>query len=148
MPLGDVASRLRRQLGSEATLADHRIGCKGAAVVGYAPEVDVWKVARSDPDGLTGIEPGLEDQVTPRNVAVEIPSDVFEVARRTAARDNVDVTTLLSDLVMRRAEYIDALSGDETGMPAFSLEDYEMQRDPGESDEDYENRLSLFRDLI
>ncbi|WP_156917702.1 hypothetical protein [Salinarimonas rosea] len=78
-------------------------------------------------------------------VAIELPSDVVEVARRTAARDNLDVETLLTDLVRRHAEYIDALSDGEPSTQRFSLDRYELQRDPGESDEDFEERLSLFR---
>ncbi len=80
-----------------------------------------------------------------RSVAVELPCDVFEVAKRTAAHANVDVTTLLIDLVKRRAEYVEALSGADPDMSSFSLDEYELQRDPGEGNEDYEERLSLFR---
>jgi hypothetical protein len=32
-----------------------------------------------------------------------------------------------------------------SGSLRFSLDDYEMQRDPDESDEDYKLRLQLFR---
>jgi hypothetical protein len=59
---------------------------------------------------------------------VEISDDVFEVAKRAAAIDKVDVTTLLESLIRSRAEYLDAL-GD------LSPGHYEMQRDPGETDE-------------
>ena len=35
--------------------------------------------------------------------------------------------------------------GQSSHMPRFSLDHYEMQRDPGETDEEYEDRKSLFR---
>lgn len=76
---------------------------------------------------------------------VEISDDVFETAERTAAMDNIDVNTFLEGLVRRHAEYVDALEGMANGSLRFSLDDYEMQRDPGENDQDYELRLQLFR---
>jgi hypothetical protein len=76
---------------------------------------------------------------------IEISDDVFEVAKRAAAIDKVDVTTLLESLVRSRAEYLEALSDLSSHMPRFSLDHYEMQRDPGENDEEYEDRKSLFR---
>jgi hypothetical protein len=76
---------------------------------------------------------------------VEISADIFEVARRTAALDKVDVATLLESLVKRHAEYIDTLEELAPSMPSFSLANYEMQRDPGETEEEYEGRKSLFR---
>jgi hypothetical protein len=76
---------------------------------------------------------------------VEISDDVFEVAKRAAAIDKVDVTTLLESLVRSRAEYLDALGDLSSHMPRFNLDHYEMQRDPGETDEEYEDRKSLFR---
>jgi hypothetical protein len=76
---------------------------------------------------------------------VEISADIFEVARRTAALDKVDVATLLESLVKRHAEYIETLEELTAHMPRFSLDRYEMHRDPGESEEEYEARKSLFR---
>ena len=76
---------------------------------------------------------------------VEISAEVFEVAKRAAAVDKVDVTTLLESLVRRRAEYLEALADVSSHLPRFSLDHYEMQRDPGETDEEYEDRKSLFR---
>jgi hypothetical protein len=73
---------------------------------------------------------------------VEISAEVFEVAKRAAAIDKVDVTTLL---VRSRAECLEALDDLSTHLPRFSLDHYEMQRDPGETDEEYEDRKSLFR---
>jgi hypothetical protein len=76
---------------------------------------------------------------------VEISADIFEVARRTASLDNVDVSTLLESLVRRHAEDIDAFDDLSSGMPRFSLKHYKPQRDPGETDEEFEARVSLFR---
>ena len=39
-------------------------------------------------------------------IAVEISADVFEVARRAAALDKVDVATLVESLVRRHAEFL------------------------------------------
>jgi hypothetical protein len=76
---------------------------------------------------------------------VEISDDVFEVAKRAAAIDKIDVTTLLESLVRSRAEYLEALGDLSSHMPRFSLGHYEMQRDPDETDQEYEGRKSLFR---
>ncbi len=76
---------------------------------------------------------------------VEIDAKVFELAQRTAALDKVDVSTLVENLVRRHAEYVETLEGIGSDMPRFSLARYEMQRDPGETDKEYEARLNLFR---
>ena len=76
---------------------------------------------------------------------IEISEDVFETARRTAALDNIDVTTFLEGLVRRHAGYVATLDEMANGSRRFSLHNYEMQRDPDESDEDYKQRLQLFR---
>jgi hypothetical protein len=76
---------------------------------------------------------------------IEINADLFEVARRTAALDRVDVATLLESLIRRHCEYVETLEGLAGHAPQFSLGHYEMQRDPGETDEEYEARKSLFR---
>jgi hypothetical protein len=76
---------------------------------------------------------------------IEISDDVFETAQRTAAMDNIDVNTFLEGLVRRHAEYVAALEDMASGSLRFSLDEYEMQRDPDESDEDYKLRLQLFQ---
>ncbi|MGU3588492.1 hypothetical protein ACLBYF_05115 [Methylobacterium brachiatum] len=78
-------------------------------------------------------------------VQLEINADVYEAARRVAKLDNVDVSTLVEDLVRRHSEYVATLGDLDPAMPAFDLDHYEMQRDPDETDADYETRLSLFR---
>lgn len=79
---------------------------------------------------------------------VEIARDIFEVARRTAALDNVDVSTLLECLVRRYAEHVETFKQGSDASPLFSLADYEMQRDADETDDQYAARLSLFRWMI
>jgi hypothetical protein len=86
-----------------------------------------------------------ELQMTTGTRAVEVSADIFEVARRTASLDNVDVSTLLESLVRRHAEDIDTFEDLSAGMPRFSLKHYKPQRDPGETDEEFEARVSLFR---
>lgn len=76
---------------------------------------------------------------------VEINADVFEMARRTAALDKVDVPTLVESLVKRHVEYIGSLQELGQDMPRFSLDHYDLQRDPDETDEEYESRKNLFR---
>jgi hypothetical protein len=76
-------------------------------------------------------------------VTLEISEDVLAEAERMAAMDDVPVSVLIESLVRRHAEYVDAL-GAFSGMPKFSLSDYKMVRDPGETEEAYQQRLSLF----
>jgi hypothetical protein len=76
---------------------------------------------------------------------IKISDDVFETALRTAARDNIDVNTFLEGLVRRHAEYVATLEDMPSGSHRFSMNDYEMQRDPDENDEDYRQRLQLFQ---
>jgi hypothetical protein len=76
---------------------------------------------------------------------VEISAEAFEIARRTAALHNVDVGTLLESLVKRHAEYVAALEEVAPSLPRFSLDRYELQRDSGESEEEFRQRLALFR---
>jgi len=62
----------------------------------------------------------------------------------TAAMDHVSVGVLIKSLVKRHPEYIDSLNAfSET--PRFSLDQYQMQRDPGETGEEYQGRVDLFK---
>ena len=71
---------------------------------------------------------------------IEISDEAYEAAKRTAALDSIDVTTLVESLVRRHAEYIELFQEASPAMPRFSLEHYEMGRIPGESEEDYQDR--------
>ena len=75
---------------------------------------------------------------------VALKDDVYETARRMAAVDHVDVPTLLEGLVRRHAGYVAALEEVEAAMPSLHLDEYEMQRDPGETDEEFQTRQNLF----
>jgi hypothetical protein len=76
---------------------------------------------------------------------IEIRDDVFETAQRMAVMDNIDVNTFLEGLVRRHAEYVATLEDMASGSRGFSLNNYEMRRDPNENDEDYQQRLRLFQ---
>ena len=76
---------------------------------------------------------------------IEIDAETFEIARRMAALDKVDIPTLVESLVRRHAEYVETLKEVASDMPRFSLADYELQRDPGETNDEYNARLNLFR---
>jgi antitoxin component of RelBE/YafQ-DinJ toxin-antitoxin module len=78
-------------------------------------------------------------------VQLEINADVYEAARRVAKLDNVDVSTLVEDLVRRHAEYVATLRDLDPAMPAFDLNQLEMPRDQDEPGAEYESRPSLFR---
>lgn len=80
----------------------------------------------------------------PRVATVSISDDAYSAAQRIAEIVHVSVGVLIESLVKRHAEYIDTLN-DFSDVPRFSLDDYEMQRDPSETDEHYEARLDLFR---
>jgi predicted CopG family antitoxin len=75
---------------------------------------------------------------------VTISDDVYAAAEKIAAMDHVSVGVLIESLVKRHAEYIDALNA-FSEMPRFSLDQYQMQRDPGETDEEYQARADLFK---
>jgi predicted CopG family antitoxin len=78
---------------------------------------------------------------------IEISDDIYEKAKRTAALDSIDVKTLVEGLVRRHVEYIELFQDASPDMPRFSLEHYEMDRVPGESEEDYQERLRMFTTL-
>ena len=78
---------------------------------------------------------------------IEISDDIYEKAKRTAALDSIDVKTLIEGLVRRHAEYIELFQDASPDMPRFSLEHYEMDRVPGESEKDYQERLRMFTTL-
>jgi hypothetical protein len=75
---------------------------------------------------------------------IELSDDVFGTAQRAAAMDDIDVNTFIEGLVRRHAEYVATFEGIASGSRQFSLDGYEIQRDPDESDEDYKLRLQLF----
>lgn len=79
-----------------------------------------------------------------QSMAVDISAETYAAAERIAERDHVPVGVLIENLVKRHVDYIASLEF-HTDIPAFTLDAYDMMRDPGETDEDYQARLSLFR---
>jgi hypothetical protein len=78
---------------------------------------------------------------------IEISDEAYEAAKRTAALDSIDVPTLVESLVHRHAQYISLFQEASPEMPPFNLEQYEMDRVPGEAEEDYQDRLRMFTSL-
>ncbi|MCV3765609.1 hypothetical protein [Rhizobium sp. TRM95796] len=83
-------------------------------------------------------------EMAAHRATITISDETYANARRIAERDDVSVDALVESLVKRHAEYIDALNH-PSEQNSIRLDDYEMQRDPDESDADFEVRLALFR---
>ncbi len=79
-----------------------------------------------------------------RQHTVDLDPSTYAAAKQMAERERVSIEALLGSLVRHRAEYMDSFEQIGEG-DRFSLADWEMDRVPGESDEDYETRLNLFR---
>lgn len=75
-----------------------------------------------------------------QSVMIVLSGETYTAAKRAADLDGMTVATLIDNLVKQHVDSIEALSQ----MPRFSLHEYEMQRDPGESEETYQARLRLF----
>lgn len=75
---------------------------------------------------------------------VDLDPSTFAIAKNMAEREHVSIKTLLGSLVRHRAEYVDGFESVADGQ-RFSVSEWEMDRAPGETDEDYEARLSLFQ---
>src|SRR5699024_8342387 len=74
---------------------------------------------------------------------ITISSETYSAAQRVADLDHVSIDILIDSLLKRHIEYINQMKN-FSDMPRFSLDDYEMQRDPDETDEEYRTRLELF----
>lgn len=77
-------------------------------------------------------------------VTVKLDDDLFARASELASWDKLSVEELVANALRRHVEYV-AHVRDIPRLPPFSLEDYELQRDPGESDAEYEARRALFQ---
>jgi hypothetical protein len=77
------------------------------------------------------------------DITVHLDDKLYDKASRVAELDKVSVEELVEDAVRRHLDYVEVVE-DFSKMPPFSLRSYELQRDPGESDEDYAFRRSLF----
>lgn len=76
--------------------------------------------------------------------AIKISDQSYRAAERIASIDKVSVETLIEVLIQRQCEMIDNFSNSDE-MPVFSLDNYNMIRHEGESDDEYEARKCLFR---
>ncbi len=73
---------------------------------------------------------------------IDISVEAYAAAKQVAEKDRVPVDALIESLVNRHVADIAAMEA-YADMPRFSLDSYEMIRDPGETEEDYQARLSL-----
>lgn len=78
------------------------------------------------------------------DITIHLNDDLYDKASRVARLDNVSVEVLFEEVLRRHVDYVDIVE-DFSQMPPLTLENYELQRDPDESDEDYELRRSLFQ---
>jgi hypothetical protein len=75
---------------------------------------------------------------------VFLDDELFRKASRLARLENLSIEDLVASALRRHVEHAEA-AADFSGMAPFSLENYELQRDAGESEEDYTFRKSLFQ---
>jgi hypothetical protein len=73
-----------------------------------------------------------------------LDDELFRKASRLARLENLSIEDLVASTLRRHVEHAEA-AADFSDMAPFSLENYELQRDSGESDEDYGFRKSLFQ---
>jgi hypothetical protein len=78
------------------------------------------------------------------DISVHLKDDLYDKVSRVARMDNVSVEVLFEEVLRRHVEYVETVE-DFSAMPALTLENYELQRDPDENDEDYSFRRSLFQ---
>lgn len=78
-------------------------------------------------------------------IQIQIDDELLERARKVATLDDQSVEELVANMLRQHIEHVDTFADLSGGLPRFSLDDYVLQRDPDESDADYEARLNLFR---
>ena len=78
------------------------------------------------------------------DITVHLDDELYGKASRLADLDHVTVEDIVQGALRRHLDYMDVVE-DFSKMPPFSLENYELQRDPDESDDDYAFRRSLFQ---
>ena len=79
--------------------------------------------------------------MTARPHSINLDRSTYSAAKDMAEREHMTVEALFESLVRDRAEYVETFDR----VDGFNLSDWEMDRNPGESDEQYEARLALFR---
>jgi hypothetical protein len=78
------------------------------------------------------------------DVTVQLDDELFARAKELANWDKLSVEELLANALRRHVEYI-AHVQEIPRLPPFSLDSYDLQRDSGETDEDYVARRALFQ---
>ena len=79
--------------------------------------------------------------MTARPHTIDLDPSTYSAAKHMAERENMTIEALFESLVRDRADYVDTFDR----VDSFDLGDWEMDRNPEESDEQYEARLALFR---
>jgi len=78
-----------------------------------------------------------------QSVMIILSSETYAAVKRASDLEGVTVATLIEDLVKQHVEYVEEHTS-FAQLPRFSLDEYELQRDPGETEEGYQARLHLF----
>lgn len=78
-------------------------------------------------------------------VSIMLDPSVYETAKRVADKDGIQVGELVADLVRRHAAMVDAFGDIANDQVRFDIDNYDIRREPGESDAEYADRVALFR---
>jgi len=77
-------------------------------------------------------------------ITLDLDDELHDRASRVAKLDDVSLAELVKSVMRRHIDYIETVE-DFSKMPPLTLENYDLERDPGESDENYLFRRSLFQ---
>jgi hypothetical protein len=78
------------------------------------------------------------------DVTIRLDDELYRKASGLARLENLSIEDLVASTLRRHVEQAEA-AAEFSGMAPFSPENYELQRDAGESEEDYTFRKSLFQ---
>ncbi|MCP9628214.1 hypothetical protein NML43_14055 [Rhodopseudomonas palustris] len=74
---------------------------------------------------------------------MHLDDELFDKASRVARLDSVSVQQLVENAVKRHLSYVETVE-DFSTMAPLALADYDLVRDPNESDAEFAARRSLF----
>lgn len=77
------------------------------------------------------------------DITVHLDDELFDKASRVARLDSVSVQELVENAVKRHLAYVETVE-DFSTMAPLALTDYNLVRDPDESDAEFAARRSLF----
>jgi hypothetical protein len=77
-------------------------------------------------------------------IGPDLDDELYSKASRLTGLDNLSVEDLVANALRRHLDYVDVVE-DFSRITPVSLENYELQRDPDESNDDYAFRRSLFQ---